>query len=139
VSDLAERLATLHATCFQTPRPWTAVEFDDLLKTPGVFLCHRPDGFALGRVLTDECELLTIAVSPRARRAGLGRALLADFEASAMRAGAAAAFLEVSARNLAARALYDSAGYRLAGTRKAYYRAPNGERTDALIYSRRLG
>ena len=131
-------MAALHAECFETPRPWSAAEFADLLDAPEVFLCTRGDGFALGRVLFEECELLTLAVAPTARRAGVGRALLAAFEAEARGRGASSAFLEVSAENAPARALDDSQGYRQSGTRKAYYRAPDGTRIDALVLSRSL-
>ncbi|MDV7141884.1 GNAT family N-acetyltransferase [Tropicimonas sp. TH_r6] len=132
-------LAALHAACFETPRPWTEGEFTDLLDMQGVFLCTRPDGFALGRMLLDECELLTLAVAPSARRAGSGRALLSEFEAHARAEGAITALLEVSADNAPARALYDSQGYSEAGRRNSYYRAPDGRRIDALILTRHLG
>ncbi len=131
-------LAALHAACFETPRPWTEAEFADLLDMPGVFLCDSPDGFVLGRLLVDECELLTLAVAPSARRKGRGHALLSDFEARARAGGAATALLEVSAENAAARALYDSRGYREAGCRKKYYRTPEGRRVDALVLVRDL-
>jgi ribosomal-protein-alanine N-acetyltransferase len=45
-------------------------------------------------------------------------------------------FLEVDAGNAAALALYHSAGFRVAGRRRAYYHAPDGTSTDALVLRR---
>ncbi|RYH09469.1 GNAT family N-acetyltransferase [Tropicimonas sp. IMCC6043] len=131
-------LAALHAGCFETPRPWSEVEFAALLASPGCFLCTVPDGFALGRVLAGEAELLTLAVAPQARRSGQGRRLLGTFETAAREQGADRAFLEVSAANGPAIALYLSQGYSEAGRRKDYYRTPTGTRIDALVLTRPL-
>ena len=49
------------------------------------------------------------------------------------RAGAVRLFLEVAEDNVAARALYERAGFGQIGRRKAYYAAPDGGRTDALV------
>jgi [ribosomal protein S18]-alanine N-acetyltransferase len=106
-------LARLHAACFTMPRPWGAAEFADLLASPLVFLVAEPAGFALGRAVADEAELLTLAVDPSARRQGSGRRLLTKFEAEAASRGATSAFLDVAAGNDAARALYLSAGRRM--------------------------
>jgi len=129
----AAELAQLHAACFTTPRPWSQGEFDDLLKTSGVFLLSQPGGFLLGRVIADEAELLTLAVAPEQRRKGIARALVAAFHITVKSRGAQTAFLEVAAENAAARALYLAAGWTESGRRKAYYHAPDGHRSDAII------
>lgn len=131
-------LAAVHAASFETPRPWSADEFAALLTMPGAFLVPDPAGFALGRVVLDEAELLTIAVAPAARRRGIGRRLLDGFETEARRRGALRAFLEVSAENPAALALYRAAGYGQDGTRRGYYRTADGRRVDAAIFSKAL-
>ncbi|MHC0054773.1 GNAT family N-acetyltransferase [Actibacterium sp. D379-3] len=128
-----DALADLHAACFTTPRPWGADEFRALLDSPGAFLVGDAQGFALGRVLAGEAELLTLAVHPRARRQGLGRHWLYAFESEARARDADTAFLEVAADNTAARALYRLAGYAEAGRRPGYYRPPEGPRIDALV------
>lgn len=133
-----EALADLHARCFTMPRPWSRDEFADLLASPHVFLVSRPQGFALGRVIAGEAELLTIAVAPQARRTGLGHALMRDFEAKARTLAAQEVFLEVAETNTPARALYRAQGYAEAGYRKSYYQAPNGARIDALILRKTL-
>lgn len=130
------RLAALHAASFTNPRPWTAAEIAGLLDMPGSFLCEVPEGFALGRAVLDEAELLTIAVAPGHRRRGTGAALLAAFEAEAQARGAARAFLEVAAGNLAAIALYTRAGWHPSGRRKGYYRGGPQGPVDALLMER---
>jgi ribosomal-protein-alanine N-acetyltransferase len=42
-------------------------------------------------------------------------------------------FLEVAEDNLAARALYDGAGFAVAGRRRDYYGHADGSRSDALV------
>lgn len=129
----AEALAELHAACFTTPRPWNEAEFRDLMRGPGTFLLNENRGFLLGRVIAGEAELLTLAVDPKGRRNGTGRALVERFAQEAEALGAESAFLEVSAENDAARALYAATGWKESGRRKGYYRSPEGDRIDALV------
>lgn len=132
-------LAALHARCFRQPRPWTAAEFALLLGQPATVLAALPGGFALGRVVAGEAELLTLAVAPRARRRGLGRRLLALFEAAAAARGAGVCHLEVAADNEAARALYAAAGYAETGSRRGYYGPAAGvAAVDAILLARPL-
>lgn len=134
-----DALAVLHARSFQTPAPWSAADFAQLVADPLVFLLVEGDaGFLLGRAVAGEAELLTVAVAPEARRRGTGRKLLARFLYQARVRGADRAFLEVSARNAPAIALYESAGFERAGLRRNYYLAPDGARIDALVLARDL-
>jgi ribosomal-protein-alanine N-acetyltransferase len=134
-----EALAALHALAFtDTPRPWRVAEFAALLRQPGMLLVTREGGFALGRVAGTEVELLTLAVDPEARRRGIGRALVASFEAEAVAQGASESFLEVAATNAGARALYAGLGYSEAGRRRGYYRRPNAPAVDALVLRKDL-
>jgi ribosomal-protein-alanine N-acetyltransferase len=136
-----ENLAAVHAAAMgtvNTGRAWSAVEFADLLRTPGCFAIGDARGIALARAVADEAELLTIAVLPENRRAGLGGALMAAFESRAAACGAATAFLEVADDNASAIALYRRCGYADVGRRKGYYAAPDGTRRDALLMSRTL-
>lgn len=131
-----EAMARVHAAAMSVPRPWSAAEIAALLDLSGVFAVSSGDGFALGRVILDETELLTLAVHPRAQRQGLGRACLAGFHEEAASRGGRSAFLEVAETNLAARALYGEAGYIAAGRRAGYYGAAPA--IDALIFRRPL-
>ena len=130
-------LAAIHAAAFTTPRPWAAAEFAGFLGDPLCFLVSETGGFALGRVVAGEAELLTIAVLPELRRQGLGRRLLKTFLAEARARGGDAAFLEVAATNGAAIALYQSLGFAEVGRRPGYY-AGAGQAVDALCFSVKL-
>jgi len=129
-------LAALHARCFTVPRPWSAEEFERLLSDTHTLLVGDANGFAMGRVIADESELLTIAVAPERRREGLGHRLVSDLEHAAQARGATACFLEVDAENAPAIALYRASGYRETGRRRGYYRRSDGSFGDALILSR---
>jgi len=124
-----QELAALHCRCFTVPRPWTAAEFASLLSDSGTILHTRPQGFLLGRVAGDEVELLTLAVVPEARGQGEGRALMRRFLEDCSVRGAAVAFLEVAADNVAAIGLYRATGWQQVGQRRNYY-APG---LDALV------
>ncbi len=132
------RLAALHSSAISMPRPWSADEIAGLLTSPGCFLIDDPQGFALGRAVADEAELLTIVTAPEARRQGIARRLLAGFEAEAKARNAAIAFLEVAANNDAAIALYTAALYGQTGLRRGYYRSHEGLPVDALLFAKAL-
>lgn len=132
------QMAALHARAMTIPRPWTAREFADLLASQTVFFTGGPAGFALGRTVLDEAELLTLAVDPDRRREGLGRSCLAAFEAEARGRGAVSCHLEVAADNIAAASLYEGAGYVRTGVRQRYYAVPGSGAIDAHLYRKIL-
>ncbi len=133
-----EEMAEIHARCFTAQRPWSADEFSALRAGAHVFACVRERGFALGRAIAGEAELLTIAVSPEFQGRGIGRELLESFEEAARRRGALRAFLEVCAANHPAIALYRACGYAEAGRRAGYYRDRDGKRADAILMHKQL-
>lgn len=133
-----EDLARIHAACFPGQRAWSADEFADLLSLPGTFLITRPHGYALGRAAAGEAELLILAVTPEARRQGLGRQLLAAFEAAAKERKASELFLEVAADNRGALALYRAGGWAEHGRRRKYYTRRSGPEIDAVLMRKAL-
>ena len=140
-----DRAAALHGESFGPlgERAWTRQDLAGLLAAPGVMGLllqaeGRDAGIALCRVAADEAELLTIAVRPAERRRGAGRQLLTAVIDHAREAGVRALFLEVGADNPPARALYEAMGFRVVGTRTAYYRRGAGPPADALIMRRSL-
>lgn len=133
-----DALARIHAACFDTPPPWPAPEIAAVLSGPGAYLCEEAGGFAIGRVIADEAELLTLAVAPVARRRGLGRRLLARIIEEAAARGARTLFLEVAAQNDAAISLYLAEGFVESGRRRGYYRRPGLPPVDALVLTRVL-
>jgi ribosomal-protein-alanine N-acetyltransferase len=135
-----DRAATVHGESFAPlgERAWTRQDLAEFLASPGVTglllqAAGRDAGIALCRIAADESELLTIAVRPTERRRGLGRRLLTAVIDHVREAGARTLFLEVGADNPPARALYEAMGFRVIGTRAAYYRRGDGPPADALI------
>jgi len=122
---------------------WTRSQCAGILPLPGVrlMLARLADestvGFSLIRTVSDEAELLLIAVAPPCRRQGVGRKLLDDFIDHALQSGATRLHLEVREGNPAI-AMYRSAGFSTAGRRRKYYRGRGGGEFDALTLARQL-
>lgn len=135
---LAAALAATHAQAFAFDRPWSEAEFAALLASPGTVLIGDATAFALGRIMLDEAEILTLATTPSARRMGLARAGLDRFEALAKRRQVATVFLEVAQDNHAALQLYAKAGYAEVGLRPGYYGRSSGPAVAALILRKSL-
>ena len=134
-----EKLSRIHVAAFAPSRGWTPSEFETLLTDPGVVLTADRAAFALGRVVLDEAELLTIATHPDGQRLGLARLVLSRWHEQIADRGATRIFLEVAEDNFAARSLYAAAGYQAAGRRTGYYHRPSGQRMDAILLSRAIG
>jgi ribosomal-protein-alanine N-acetyltransferase len=131
----AAAMAAVHAQAFEAP--WDAKAFTELMDGAGVFGLMAGDEALLGvilcRVAAGEMEVLTVGVTPAARRRGVGKALVVAAVGAARRAGADTAFLEVAVDNPAAAALYASLGFRRAGVRRGYYDRGAAGRADALV------
>jgi ribosomal-protein-alanine N-acetyltransferase len=89
-------------------------------------------GFALGRVVVDECELLSIAVAPAWRGRGIGAQLLDAAISWASACDAKKLFLEVAEGNASALRLYQRRGLVQVGRRPDYYELKSGALVDAL-------
>lgn len=119
--------------------PWTEGNFRDAL---GAGYSMRV-GVRYGRIVAygvlmlgpGEAQLLNLSVIPEARRAGLGRTLLARFLDDAWRLSAEQIFLEVRIGNVAAVSLYEAAGFVPVARRVGYYppTAQAAPREDALV------
>jgi ribosomal-protein-alanine acetyltransferase len=92
-------------------------------------------GFVIGHLIDQECEIENLVVASDFRRRGWGSKLLERLIDVALRDGAAAFFLEVRESNLAARALYNRAGFEENGRRKQYYLEPE---EDGILFTFRL-
>jgi ribosomal-protein-alanine acetyltransferase len=91
-----------------------------------------PVGFLIGRIATDEFEILNMAVSPAHRRNGIASKLLESALEFSRIAGCVRAYLEVRASNEPAIALYARHGFAECGRRAHYYRDPV---EDAVLLS----
>jgi ribosomal-protein-alanine N-acetyltransferase len=134
-ADLAGVARLLRASM---PDAWTEGMVHAALQVRGTYVLvgeatppADPAAAAVCRVVEDELQVLVLAVAPSRRRHGLARALLASTLERGVAAGARRAFLEVRVGNVAARALYERAGFEVVSRRARYY--GNGE--DALVYA----
>jgi len=119
---------------------WTGPQCAGLLPMPGVWLSlarERDDviGFALGRIVVREAELLLLAVKRAGQGRGVGQMLLDRFDALAKSRGADQLHLEVREGNHAIR-LYKRAGFTQVGRRKHYYSGRDGQLYDALTLAK---
>ena len=79
------------------------------------------EGFAIMKFLDDDAHLLLLAVQPKSRQTGIGRAMVAWLEKSCHTAGIQRIRLEVRASNEAARRFYEKLGFGFVGQVAAYY------------------
>ena len=135
----ARAMAALHAAAFH--RGWSDGEFEQLLIDRNV-VAHRAMlgrglvGFIVSRLVLDEAEILSVAVTSSRRGKGLARRLL-DLNLRRLAGlGARTVFLEVDEGNVPARRLYRRAGFLQSGRRPGYY--PAGQGAAALILRRDL-
>lgn len=132
------QMAMTHAAAFTQSRPWTAVEFTDLLANRFTHVVGNADSFAVYQVIADAAELLTIATHPDHQRRGLALKTMAAWHAQAHQAGATHSVLDVAADNDPAILLYQRCGYAQCGIRRAYYLRENAPNMDALVMQRSL-
>ena len=120
---------------------WTGPQCASLLPMAGVWLTLAyeetvPVGFAMGRIVAREAELLLLAVRRAAQGRGVGQRLLDRFAVDAADKGASELHLEVRDGNPAV-FLYQRNGYREVGRRPGYYTGRDGGRFDALTLTRK--
>ena len=119
---------------------WTSTQCAGLMPMPGVWLtlARKGDtvvGFALGRIVLKEAELLLLAVRRDGQRTGIGKLLLERFILVATTRGADRLHLEVRDGNPAMK-LYAKSGFSEVGRRKNYYTGRDGQIYDALTLTR---
>lgn len=98
-----------------------------LLGRKTLFLLARIGGEVAGylalafRSTSLTARIYSLAVAPEHRRAGVAQAMLKAAQALTAQRGGIGVHLEVRESNARAIALYENAGFRLQGTRQAYY------------------
>lgn len=120
-SDLPE---VMEIDAASLPRPWSATIWREELQSPfSRYLVLEEEGGISGQIgvkrIADELHIMTVAVRPEHRRRGHARNLVqaALIEYPDVRL----VYLEVRPGNAAARALYESLGFFVTGTRPGYY------------------
>lgn len=116
--------------------PWSEETFRRLLRVgeTRAWTAAGPDGEVAGYAVSWSrrrgAQLGNLAVAPERRREGLGRRLVRTAVRAAAADGAEHLLLEVRESNRAALRLYRTAGFRLLGRKRGYYRCPV---EDALV------
>lgn len=123
VSSVAE----LEARIFSVP--WSVQGFADTLYREDVlfFVAYEEEkllGYAGVYCTADEGEITNIAVSPLARRHGVGRALMEMLANALADRQIDRIVLEVRVSNEAAIRLYEQMSFAVVGTRKNFYEKP---------------
>lgn len=141
----ARTASRIHGEAFS--RAWGDGEFESLISQPSVFgFLACPEGrardgavgFVLCREAAGEAEILSIGISPKCRRHGLGWRLMRSAIVEARRRGAEEMFLEVDEANEPAVKLYRKLDFVQVGERRAYYKQDGGPSTTALVMRRDL-
>jgi len=137
VDDLPA-LADLEARLFG-PDAWSPAVLEAELSGDGRRCLVATDGdevvgCAITLLVGEVADLVRIAVRPERQRRGTARTLLDEALAAARRDGADRMLLEVSATNVAALALYASAGFVEIDRRRRYYK----DGSDAIVMRRSL-
>ena len=126
-----------------SPTPWSKNMFTEEMQNP--FSCcfvvkievgsKQPVmGFICFRNMTEESELLNIAVHPQYRRLGVGTKLMEFYIDFCSQRGIKAFYLEVDSSNQPAIHLYQYFSYQSFGTRKKFYQ----RKFDALLMMKRV-
>lgn len=136
--DLAA-IAAIEARSYEFP--WSQGIFADCLRAGyccwTMMAAGTVAGYGILAVAADEAHLLNLCIDPDFRQRGLARKLLKRLLELANEHRAGIIFLEVRPSNLAAIALYETAGFRRVAVRRNYYPAREG-REDAVVMTLRM-
>ncbi len=146
-------LAAIHADCFN--HGWSEDELASTLATTGTS-CYvanlsgsgtaYPRGFLIIRTLSEQSEILTLAVDPNFRNQQVATALMSHAIRQLQADRVSNLFLEVSEANAPALKLYRSLNFRKISVRKSYYANASAEgigtgslKSNALVMQLELG
>ena len=133
---IIDEIYSVEQSCFSNP--WTEKMLECELNSPlSILETEERDGkivgYALGRVVADEAELLKICVLAELRKQGIAEKLLGTLLGKMHENGAAVCFLEVRSKNAPALALYQKMGFEQIALRRNYYTDD-----DAVVMSARI-
>jgi ribosomal-protein-alanine N-acetyltransferase len=118
--------------------PWGRASFEECLANSRQCMVATTieghfQGYAVMMISGHEAELLTLAVAPDSRRAGVARQLLDGLLELCRDSGVEEVFLEVRDGNVAAIALYLDLDFCDVGQRSDYYGSLSGQRESARV------
>jgi len=138
-SDLAD-VMEIERSSFRSPWPENLFIFELNNKNSRFKLARTRSSMIAGYMIywhvADEIHLLSIAVKPDMRGAGIGRLLMEYMISEGRRLDCSVATLEVRRSNLVAQGLYGSLGFIAESVRPRYY-SDNNE--DAIVMLLRMG
>lgn len=119
------------------PDSWSEKSILATLQQPGTICliaekAGRTAGYLLAYTAAGETEIARIGVVKELQRQGAARALLAELRNQCIAQGVARILLDVRESNKAARALYESVGFKEDGIRQRFYESPQ---EDAMLMS----
>ena len=125
--DDIPQVAALEKACF--PDPWPqSILVRELENELSLWLVAKESGRVLGYIgsqsVLDESDMMNLAVSPDARRQGIGRMLVRSLCEALAAKGIRSLMLEVRESNAPAVSLYESMGFQQVGLRPNYYFHP---------------
>ena len=125
--EMLDEAAQIEKLCFS--EPWSREALLYMCKSPNthavaVMLDGRLAAYGGCEFVLDEASIVNIATHPDFRRRGCASAVIDALEEFLSSKGVENVFLEVRVSNTPARALYESKGFGVVGTRKNYYRFP---------------
>jgi len=136
-----DRLCEIEMKCFET-EAFTKQQIAHLLTDSNsvIFVSKvkgRIVGFIIGKTYMDKKpatgQILTIDVSPKHRRKGIGQRLLQEIEKTFKDKGVKTCCLEVRENNFGALSLYQKLGYRKIGRLENYYVNAHGIRLRKVL------
>ena len=136
-AERADLLGVLHIENESFPQPWPYDAFDRFLGEPGFLVAQGADGAVVGYVVSDVIpnhggsigHVKDLAVHPKRRGRGIGRALLDRSIRTLAAQGAPTVKLEVRESNDTAISLYEDFGFQPLRRIPGYYE--DGE--DAVV------
>lgn len=127
----------IEETCFSLPWSRNDIERDIADNILSAYFVAETAGAVCGCagmwVVLGECHIMTIAVTPEHRQAGVGAMLLMKLLDEARLRGASRYLLEVRASNAPAIGMYEKFGFKTIDVRRAYY---ENNKEDAVIMER---
>ena len=142
----AADLETLHRIdldCFSEDIAFSRTELEFYLNHPQSIArvaegVGRILGFVLARIESPfHAHILTLDIVPEARRCRIGTSLMEELHGRLRKRGIGAAVLEVAAKNIPARHLYEKMNYRYLGTLSGYYYGREDAFRMAYLFSKR--
>tara|TARA_A100001388_G_scaffold274816_1_gene259126 strand:+ start:34 stop:453 length:420 start_codon:yes stop_codon:yes gene_type:complete len=131
---LAEEYFNLYKRCVDIQSiKFTLDDFKKFQKSKNVRVLKDKNCIAILGLTDIEIEIYFIGVARSYRGKGLGKKLLKSIISFSKSYGASVIILEVGVKNVPAKKIYISSGFKECGIRKDYYKNMSGFRQDAVI------